>query len=396
MDKRSKREKTKFTDIYIRNRKLKETEGKRFEEFEYTDLGLRISSAGRKTFFYSYMHQGKNRRLPIGRYPAVSLSEARNAVSEAKVMRDKGLDPAAINQAAKKQESEAKTVKMLVEDYLNKHAKIKKRSWKEDERMLLKDVVPRWGDRKAADVTKKDIIQLLDDLQARGATVTANRTLAVVRKMFNWAIERDELEYSPCSGVKPPAEENERERILSRDEIREIWCDLYDAPIHENTVMVLRIILLTAQRPGEVAGMEWSEISGRWWTIPKERTKNKRSHKVYLTDATICLLEELENDSQWVFPSPRGKACIRTMAVDHAVHRCVGHLSLDHFTPHDLRRTANSLMTENQVLSVIADKVLNHTEPKLKRTYDRYSYKKEKKEALEVLESVIKGIIKTI
>jgi site-specific recombinase XerD len=113
---------------------------------------------------------------------------------------------------------------------LEKHAKPNKRSWKEDQRMLYKDVRPSWGKRKAKNITRRNVIQLLDKIKERGSPIVANRTLACVRRMFNFAIKRGLLDSSPCIMIEAPAKENRRDRYLSTAEIKVFW--------HEQTYLL--------------------------------------------------------------------------------------------------------------------------------------------------------------
>jgi integrase len=162
------------------------------------------------------------------------------------------------------------TVADLIEEYIEKHAKKFKRSWENDQRMLKHDVLPAWGNLKAADIKKRDVALLLEKIVERGSPIMANNTFAVVRKMFNFAVERDILEHTPCFKVKPPAPKVERNRALSEPEIRTFWANLDGCAMSDGIRSALKLILVTAQRPGEVIGMHTRELDlvDGWWTIP--------------------------------------------------------------------------------------------------------------------------------
>ena len=212
----------------------------------------------------------------------------------------------------------------------------------------------------------------------------ANRVLALVRKMFNFAIERDWLEMNPCHMVKRAAPERQRDRVLSEDDIRACWKALNK----ENSVIaaVLRLRLLTAQRGGEVLNAMWCEIDLRtgWWTIPGERGKNGLAHRVPLSPPAVKVLKSLRSltgDSPWVFPSPK-KEGASIAHVQKAIERIVERSGVD-FRGHDLRRTAASLMVGGGVPRLVVSKILNHVETGVTAVYDRHSYDLEKRAALD-------------
>ena len=168
-------------------------------------FGLRASAGGRKAWVVMYRHGNVKRRLTLGTYPTLSLAEARQKAAAAHhAVQYSGADPA----NDKKAERRAETFPELAREYLERHAKRQKRSWRKDQLILEKDALPRFRKRKVKDITRRDIIAMLDDIVARGAPIQANRTLEVVRKLFNWAVARDILEANPCYRVPKPSTEN--------------------------------------------------------------------------------------------------------------------------------------------------------------------------------------------
>ncbi|MBF0341253.1 MAG: tyrosine-type recombinase/integrase [Magnetococcales bacterium] len=387
----------KFTDRYIQNLKPRET---RFEVLEGLGFLLRITPNGSKTFCLAYQFEGRNRRMTLGTYPEMKLSEAREAHAKARQLLKQGVDPGEIEQEAKQEEKTAPTVSALVEEYIERWAKPRKRTWPEDARMLHKDIVPRWGKRKAKEITRQDIVRMLDELQDRGATITTNRTLACVRKMFNWAVERGVLDVSPCIGVRAPVQEMQRERVLSPDEIQTFWNGLNKAGMSEGSRLALKLQFLTASRKGEVVVAKWEDfdlING-WWTIPVEDSKNKMAHRVPLSAQALAVLKSVKavcGDSPWLFPSRTTGKHVAPTSVDHAVRKNLESFGIGQFTPHDLRRTAASLMTGMGISRLVVSKILNHVESGVTAVYDRHSYDAEKRMALDAwgkrLESIIEG-----
>ena len=137
-------------------------------------------------------------------------------------MQYSGTDPA----VAKKAERTAETFAELAHDYIERYAKRQKRSWRKDLLILEKDAFSRFGKRKAKDITRRDIITMLDEIVSRGAPIQANRTLEIIRKLFNWAVARDILGANPCYRVPKPSNENRSDRVLSEEEIRVVWLAL--------------------------------------------------------------------------------------------------------------------------------------------------------------------------
>ena len=387
----------KFTDRQIKSLKPKKT---RYEVWEDNGkgFGVRVAPTGRKSFIFLYRFQGTSRRMTFGNYPETSLADAHAAHAKSRQLLEQGNDPATVEQDAKEESRRSPSIKRLAAEYIGKYAKPRKRSWKEDERILNKDVVPRWGKRKAQDITRRDIILLLDEIVDRGALIQANRTLATIRKMYSFAMGRGILESSPCVAIPAPSKENRRDRVLNEEEIRTFWEKLDTAKMDNATALALKFQLITAQRKGEVAGAEWKDfdLKNGWWTIPANKAKNGFPHRVPLSSLATEILKELKNvtsQSQWLFPSPRNGQHIAETSVDHAVRENAEHFEVDHFTPHDLRRTAASMMTASGIQRLTVAKVLNHVETGVTAVYDRHSYDKEKRQALETWERKLRGIL---
>ena len=423
----------KFTDTFIRN--LKSTE-KKYYKREDDGFTIRVLPTGVKTFLFVYTFDGRRREMNLGIYPTKSLADARASYSAAySVLHDKTnpRDPQAErdqqqDEARGKREEyrKASTVADLVDDYIKKHAKKFKRSWEADERLLNKEIVALWGNRKAADITKRDMTLLLESIVDRGTPAMSNQVLKVVRKMFNFAVERDILKHTPCTGVKALAPNTRRERTLSESEIKTLWGSMESAVISDGIERALKLVLVTAQRPGEVAGMHTSEIDGHWWTIPAERSKNGKEQRVYLTGTALELIGDLKvYDTEtkemkprgYIFPCPhkKKKQAIDSHALPVAIRRNLAwpltdangsplyqkdgkpatenKLKVEQFTPHDLRRTAATFLGGMGFMDEIIDAVLNHVKQGIIRTYNRHGYDKEKQQALEAWERKLKGII---
>lgn len=385
----------KFTDKKIQNLKPK---AQRYEEWEGNGFGVRVTPRGVKSFVYLYRFEGKPRRLTLGTYPSMTLADAHQAHAEAVKKLEQGIDPGAVTVAERREERKAPTVAALADEYLEKWAKPRKRSWKEDHRILQKDILPAWGRRKVGEITRRDIIGLLDDIVDRGAPIMANRSLALCRRMFNFAVSRDIVPVSPCLAVRAPAPEQRRDRVLTTDEIRALWHGLEGAKMAEGTKFALKLQLVTAQRKVEIVSATWEEIdfTDKWWTISPEKAKNKMAHRVPLSPLALELLQAAKNlvgNSPWIFPSPQTDRHITPESVDHALRRHgLEHLGFT-FWVHDLRRSAASHMTGMGISRLVVSKILNHVERGVTAVYDRHSYDKEKRQALETWGRKLREII---
>ena len=352
---------------------------------------LRASYGGKKVWCLSYRHEGRKRRLTLGAYPALSLADARQLVGDA--LRDvaHGRDPA----AEKKAKREAGTFGELAEEYLERYAKPRKKSWRIDARAFERDLLPRFQHRKADSITRKEVVRLLDEIVARGAPIQANRVLEIMRKAYNWAINRGALEFNPCSGIERPSKEHQRDRVLTDDEIRSVWA-AFDAEARR-VAAVFKLRLLTAQRGHEVVTMRREDVdrTAAWWTIPGEWTKNGLAHRVPLSPQALAILDELmdDGDEEWIFPSPRKGGPLGSLW--RFSIRIRANSGVD-FVPHDLRRTAASKMTGDLgIMRLTVSKILNHVETGVTAVYDRHSYDPEKRQALDAwgarLEQIVAG-----
>ena len=388
----------RFTDKTVKNIKKPNT-----GQIDYYDtsksseagFGLRVSYGGKKTWFIKYVHDGKQKRKSLrtadgatATYPEVSLKEARELARDWKSsLREAGITP---HEKRIKQAS----FKKLAQKYVDQHAKTKKRSWKQDERILINSRIyfHNWHDRKPGEITRHELTAKLADIKHANGPIIANRCLSSVRKMYSWAIKNGELDllYHPFLRLDPPGEEVERDTVFKDTEIRELWGVFGELGMPG---LVFQFCLVTGQRLMEVAHLnKKQEIENGLWTIPAARTKNKKPHIVPLSGLALGILEETSPlDETWAFPSIRriGNPIKSFTAARPMVRE---RSSVSNFRPHDLRRTCMTGITKLGFSRFIADRVLNHLEPGVGRRYDRYDYLKEKTEALNAWARYLEGI----
>lgn len=247
--------------------------------------------------------------------------------------------------------------------------------------------------------------------KAETAPTMANRLLARISRLFSSALERDWISANPAFRIKKPGEERSRDRVLTRDELRELWTALHtteaknpDGTPKPQLSQTLRdsliVMLLTAQRRGEICTMRWQDVdlTTTWWTIPAESSKNADPHRVPLTPMAVEILKrrsQAENrDSRYVFSNHRS-TCVVDRAKKAAAFLCKDWVSF-HFRAHDLRRTAASYMGEAGVDRFHIAHGLNHrsvTHNTVTAIYDRSRYDKEKRAALEKWAEVLSAIV---
>lgn len=385
---------------------LKPAPGRRVEVFdeEVTGLTLRVTPDGVKSWSLLYRHNGRKRRFTLGRYPDLSLAKARQTAIEARGLVAGGADPA--EEKKTERTTYGDTVSALFDLYEKKNDK--RKSWPEQRRIFENEVLPSWRHRRVADITRRDIRELIDR-KATSAPIMANRILARVSRLFSFAVEHDWIEANPALRIGKPGEEKSRDRVLTRDELRDLWPALHQTeakdedgkplprlPATLNAAFV--VMLLTAQRMGEVCRMRWEnvDLDRGWWTIPAVDSKNDDPHRVPLTPSVVIAIKARKNDREdrYVF-STHGHAPVADRAKKAAAILSRG-LTFT-FRAHDLRRTAASYMAEAGVDRMHIAHVLNHrsvTRSTVTAIYDRYYYDKEKRAALEIWARELDRIVK--
>jgi integrase len=367
--------------------------------YEQADAGLpsfflNVQSSGHRSFVLRYRTGGRCRKWTIGSFPQLSLEQARKLAREGIGQLARGIDPGAMKAASRRPGAlpiASQTIDGLTEEFLTRYVKKQCRPATQAayERLLRKEVIPHWRGIDAAAIRRADVILLIEEIAA-DRPVLANRVLAIIAKLFSWAIERSLVENNPTAGVKK-SKETARERALSDAELK-LVLDAADALPNPVEKQFVHMLLLTLQRRSEVAGMMWSEIDldARTWVIPSERSKNKRSHSVQLSSGAVAILEARPRDTDFVFPNSSKTAPFADFSrlkreLDRLIEEANG-APISQWGLHDLRRSGVSAMPRLDVDVVTADKILNHKSGTLKgvaAVYQRHTFEPEMKKALE-------------
>lgn len=407
----------KFVDRSVRALKPK---GKRYEAWidGYKGLGIRVSVEGTKSWVLLYRHEGRLRRMTLGRYPAVGVAQAGKLHAEAIEKVEHGIDPAAEAIHGRQEERTAatdKTVDAVFEAFNADHL-VKLRRGDDVKRQFERDVLPQWGRRRVDQITRADIRELLR-VKAEEAPISANRLLAALRKFFNWCIDEEIIQASPAIRIKPPTDERERvrDRVLSESEIALIWqaADEMGEPFGD----VIKMMFFSAGRRSEIINMTWPEIDlvEVLWRLPAARHKTKTPHVLPLTPAAMELLgARYETDKpkagasmpEHIFRS--GRSGDRPMSgyskfkerIDLLVAKArakddnadIRELSdeaileayrLPDWRFHDIRRTSATYMRQGGADRLTVQKILGHADSSVTSIYDRYGSLDEMRRALE-------------
>lgn len=357
--------------------------GKRYEARDtlIPGLHLRVSATGGKAWYLSVRVDRRNRRIKLGTYPALTLSDARQRARD--VLRD--IDIGTFEKGnAGSPEAPVPTLGEVIPQFIELHAKPRNRDWKGTKSILTKFAA--LNSTPIDQIKRADVVRALDAIVAGGAPTRANRALASIKKLMNWCIDRGIIETSPVAALKPPTKEVARERVLTETELAACW----DATIHEGFPFepFLQLLILTGQRRGEVAGMRWSELDldKAVWTLPAKRTKNASSHIVPLAPLAIDILKSVPRflDSDLVFTT-NGKTPISGFGrLKERLDVAVG-LDAEDWRFHDLRRTMATNMAMMRVQPHIIEAILNHKTgivSGVAAVYNRHAYLDEKREAL--------------
>jgi integrase len=354
--------------------------------------------SGARSWAVRYRHQGVPRKHTLGSYPAIDLKAARALASKALRAVAEGRDPGRDKILARA--AKADSVDRIVEEFLERHVRRsnRPRTGQETERLLRQHVLPRWRGRMVHEVTRRDVLDVLDRVVDGGAPIAANRVLAAVRKLFNWCVARDILAASPCAGVKPPTAERARDRFLSDDELRLVWqaADKLGGTFGP----LVKLLALTGQRRDEVARMRWEEvdIENRLWTLPAERTKNNNPHEVPLSSAALAVLKNVPHvaASPFVFTTNGGASPASGYSKNKRRLDALLPADMPSWRLHDLRRTAASGMARCGTNLPVIEKVLNHASGSfagIVAVYQRHSFADEKRTALEAWGNFVAALV---
>ena len=388
----------KFSDNYIKNL---QPESSWLEKIESSGLGLRITPSGNKSWFYRFTYNGKRFKMSLGKYPAVSLKDARDLLFQAQKLKENGVNPIEHHQQEKLKQKN--TIALLVmswyENYIEKHRK----QPIQIKQQITADIIPLLGNKELEKLHPRDITQALDSIVHRGSPVHANKVLSTLKQALNYAVSRGDLMANPAASIRSRdigGLEKPRERFLMPDEIKMLWrfLDSSTNKISRAILNAIKIILLTGVRTGEISLAKWSEVDfeNSLWTIPALHNKNNLTMKIHLSPLCKELFEQLfkERTSQHIISNIQTGNPLSDKAIVKAVSRIQERVGIPHWTPHDLRRTFATQLGESLYIDpVVIEKCLGHKMPKIMATYNKNEMLPQRKEALELWGAYIQKLV---
>lgn len=397
--------KTRITEATIRALKP-DPKGQGGQEIADTVVpGFRIRpNKGGHSYVYYGRVRGKPKptRLTIDTVGRIGLAEARAKAREFAEKAGRGINPKEEDRKAKLEREGRVTFGAAMEDYLKRHV-AKQRKAKDAEREIRKELMPRWADWALADVTRKDVVKMVDELLDRGAEHQARNIYGHVRTFYDWCINRGVygIETSPCDRLKPKqliGAKKPRQRVLDDDELRAFWAATGRMTYPYGPVF--RLLLLTGCRKSEIGEASWSEISHNkaTLTIPPERFKSDATHVVPLSNDALAIITDLPRweEGDYVFSTRDGRLPIDGWSkakaqLDRLMAEELGR-DVTHFVTHDIRRTVRTRLS-SLVPSEVAERVIGHSQKGLHKVYDQHHYLDEKREALELWGARLRSIV---
>jgi len=390
------------------------TAGKHYDVMDSVvpGFGVRVSDTGRRTFILVKRFPGSLNptRLALGEFGALSLEKARTKARDWLELIRQGKHPKdeERRQRVAEERRRANSFRTVAEDFINLAA-MKQRKGGEVKRDIEREFIARWDGRPITDISAHDVTAVLDEAVARGAPYQAHNLLGHIRRLFNWAIARGVygVDRSPCDRMKPKdviGPKAVRTRVFSDSEWRAFWRATEGMKYPYGPLF--RMLALTGQRKSEVAEAQWSEfdLARKLWTIPAERMKADAPHVVPLSDAVIAILKSLPrfDKGDHLFSTDFGhkpvngfskaKAAL-DMPILAELRKDNPKAKLAPFVIHDIRRGMRTGLSALPVSSDVAELVIAHARPGLRKVYDQYAFESEKRKALELWASRLRDIV---
>lgn len=342
--------------------------GKRdtYQDTKISGLQIRVSYTGVKTFsVFKRIKRGEPERVTLGRYPEMTIDQARRKAMEINLAISEGLNPAE-NRRIKREEM---TFGDLFSDYIERHSKQHKKTWTEDQEKYNNHISAKIGKLKLSSITKSNIAVLHVGITKAGYPYAANRVLALISSVFGWAMSLDIWDRNPAIGI-PRNREKSRDRFIQGDELPRFFNALAEEPNETIRDFVL-MSLLTGARRSNVCAMRWRDINFERaeWRI--EETKNGASQTVALSPEAIeVLLNRKQNSgAEFVFPGPGKKGHL--MEPRKGWERILARAGIENLRIHDLRRTLGSWQAKTGASLAIIGKSLNHKHQNTTAIYAR-------------------------
>jgi integrase len=379
---------TKLTPAFVQRARAEGADRTIYWDTKTSGFGLQVTAAGHKSFVIQYRAKGRSRRMAIDGALGLEAARKRARALLGEVAHDR--DPLQDRRVAVSRERDS--FQSIAESYFTREGK-KLRRVEERRRTLARLVYPVMGNSPIADIRRSDIVRLLDSIEDNNGPVMADRTLAYVRRVFNWHASRSDEFRSPIvrGMARTSGKERARAHILTDNEIRALLRTVEAEPGPLGAFVTF--LLLTGARRSEAAQMPWDEIKDGVWLLPAARNKVKQDLARPLSGATQKLIDGLPKLGRYVFTFDAERPIAGFTGLKARIDAACG---VTDWTLHDLRRTARSLLSRAGVASDIAEMCLGHVLSGVRGVYDRHEYHEEKKRAFEALAAQIARIVDNV
>ncbi|MEF9385056.1 integrase arm-type DNA-binding domain-containing protein [Ralstonia solanacearum species complex bacterium KE056] len=385
----------KLSPVGITNAKPKD------KPYKLTDGGglfVLVQSSGAKTWRYQYVILGKRRAVVIGRFPEISVKDARDQHEAYRAMVERGEDPATQKQAdiaerkaRTTQKDDDGQFKAFSVKWINERLAGKTEGYRAQILSRLERFVwPAIGRKALEDVKPAHVLAIVEGLRAMPNT--AEGTRVIIQQVYNYAIQKLLVESNPAVPLRgvitvPKAEHH---RHLSESELGTFWRALGKQGAHPSTTAAVRLLVYSMCRKSEVLRAKWAEIDldKAQWDIPAERMKSRRPHRVYLSRQALEVLEvmrAISGDGAYVFPSVKiASVPLAEATLNHLFKRL--DFGVPEFSPHGTRGTAATLLREHGFSRDVVELLLAHTErSQTAASYHHHELEAERRKALQYL-----------
>ena len=389
-----------LTDLGIKKLEVRPT---RYLVSDGGGLNLEVLPSGKMSWIYRFRVSGQPGKMHLGRYPEISLKEARKKRDLQRGHVNNGKSPAQEKKQARVALAASTTVKEFADKFFADQIEPR---WKNPVNLrayLDNDIYPRLGTMPVKDVSPVDIQNIVfgkRDLGAHGkkAPAAARQLRSFLKQIFDYAVAKQIRQFNPVLSLpaKYVGKVEARTRSLSPEEIRRFMQTVYGGDISRCLKLAFHLILITLVRKNELLKARWEHLNfeAGEWIIPKEHSKNKREHIVYLSSQALELFRELQtlaSGSPYVLP---GRLSLNRPYAPNVLNETLTSLSFDmpHFTVHDLRRTASTILHEKEFPSDVIETAMNHTIGGVRGVYNKAKYAEQRKKMLQFWADFIEGL----
>jgi integrase len=389
-----------LTDTALKSLKPK---AKRYTVTDGRGLVLEVFPTGGMLWHYRYRLNGRQERVTLGRYPALSLKLARRLRDERETMVALGQSPAEQKRLAKVAAADNTTVAEFGERYFREVVAKDRRDPTIPRRYFDKAIVPAIGDKPVREITTEDVRQIIWRKKDEGFDAAAGQIRGLLRRLFDFAMTAGLVRTNPVLALpmRHVHKARSRDRTLAPEEVRAFLKAAFESNIRRQFKIGLHLILLTMVRKSELLLARWEhvDLERGEWHIPAEHSKTGKPHVVYLSRQAVALFRELHNlagGSALVMP---GRSSLSRPfahnAINVALKVALQGQDVPAFTVHDLRRTASTLLHENGWPSDVVEKALNHTIGGVRGVYNRAEYAPQRREMLQFWADFIDELMRT-